>query len=153
MLNRDITFFKGFHGWNGRLVSMTLFPLSLIVAIIIQRLSYKLRLILLSFIIVSSVLLSFQVYLNYGVGWARNRSMVNYLKNNKYLKNKNIVYINNASDLTVFGTDMDAFYELESCARLAYGNDTSTKFENYDVPNYKSFILDDRRIQYIPDST
>lgn len=158
VLVHEINFALDFGGWTSRFASMALFPVAFILAYLIQLLSKRIRPILLGLIISGSIMLSNLTAFGFIRGWARNEAIVEAMTKCPYIEGKKIMYFSNADNYSVFQNEPDRFYEIEACARLAYGPNTKTECLQYNpgisastlkpdfAPDYYMFI--DRRDDY-----
>jgi len=132
MFIKDVKLTIGIDGYNSRLTSLLLFPLSVILAYLVCLAKQKYRVLLISVVLTTSIINSINVYLGYAKGWMRNESISYFLQNNSHLKGKKVKILNNALEFNAnTGAGVDTYYEYEGCARYAYGFNHGTTFSSY----------------------
>lgn len=120
-------------GYSSRVVSLAIFPLSIIVTYFVFMMPCRFRHPLFVIILSSSIINCYKLYTDFNRGWARNEAITLIFEQNSFLEGKNIVVKNRALEFYSFFNEYDRFYEYEGCARMAYGMDTKTQCVDYYV--------------------
>lgn len=125
---------------NSRQASLAIFPLAVILCFFFQEFRSRIRAIVAGVFVSGAILYSNYVILDFERGWARNESIILFLKSHPELGGKKITVYDNVREFSAFKSVEVSNYEYEGCARLAYGNNTKTHFNSYyvdDPNNYK----------------
>lgn len=149
-LLREFVLSFDLNGYKSRITALSVFPLSMFVAFLIYHIkNIQAKRVLLSSIIVLSMGYSIKTYLNYENGWLKNEALTEFFTNNKFLKGRNIICIDNSQEYSPFQNEVYRFYDYEGCAKLAYGFNDSTKccdltafgnYKRFEEPDYYLII-------------
>lgn len=140
---------------TSRVASLAIFPIAIIITYLIQFLPYNAGKYIFIILLSGSILVSLYTNLDYEKQWARNEALTNFLQSHQELDGKNLIFVNNVTELSAFKSFGDSFYEYEGCARYAYGVNTKTKcksiYADYPEPfspDYYIVMLKDQELPY-----
>ena len=130
-LLREYNICYNINGYTSRVASLAVFPISMLIAYFFYKINVQYKQILFSLFLLFSSLYSIKTYTEYNRGWAKNVEISQFLKENRYLDGCNIKFLDTAVDYSTFPSEDFRYYDMEGCARLAYGKYTKTRCSNY----------------------
>lgn len=123
---KGLSFAFPLDGYNSRVTSLAIYPISIICTCILFKFKMRYRQLLSTLFISISIIYSINVYLDYNRSWTQTESIVEIFRSNDFLNGKNIVVSDRAIELRSFKSEEERYYEYEGYARLAYGKYSTT---------------------------
>lgn len=141
-LFREFCYSFDISGYKSRVASLAVFPISMLLGYLFRKslLPYK-HLLFSSFLLFSS-LYSVKTYADYNRGWAKNVEIAQFFKSNSSLNGCRLKFVDTAVDYSTFPSENFRNYDMEGCARLAYGINTTTTCSNY-------YYMDESEYDYL----
>lgn len=130
-LLKEICFSFDISGYTSRITSLAVFPISMLLGYMFCRSQLRYKNLLFSIFLLFSSLYSIKTYADYNRGWDKNVEIAQFLKSKSFLNGCRLKFQDTAVDYSTFPTEAFRYYDMEGCARLAYGKNTKTICSNY----------------------
>lgn len=130
-LFREFCFSFDINGYKSRVASLAVFPIAMLLGYLFRKSQLPYKNFLFSAFLLFSSLYSIKTYANYKRGWEKNVEIAQFLKSRTFLNGCKLKFMDTAVDYSTFPSEHFRNYDMEGCARLAYGINTKTTCSNY----------------------
>lgn len=149
LIHKEICFSFDITGYTSRVASLGVFPISMFLGYLFCKFRLRYKNFYFSVLLLFSSLYSFKTYVDYRRGWKKNVEIAQFLKSRSFLNGCRLKFLDTAVDFSTFPSEAFRYYDMEGCARLAYGKNTKTICSNYYQKEEKDSIFEYDYMIYI----